>query len=150
MNKIDLFGTGVQAISDTITAQRRVNILYDMRGDGENDPIAILQTPGLTLYVELPTRGLRSAWQNGQYAFVVAGNELFLIQNQGYTLLGSFGESFTPNIFEMKTNVTELVMADGTSIWTFNINNLASLISQGGQIVNGLSSLQSVVNDMWA
>lgn len=157
MDKIDIFGTGIQAISDTITAQRRVNIIYDFRapgitnpvGDSENNPVAILPTPGLTPYVTLPFRGIRSMWQNGQYAFVVAGNGLFLIQNQGYTFLGSFGTSFTPNIFEMKTNLTELVMADGSNIWTFNIQNLASLVTRGGQIVNGLSSLQLIVNDMW-
>src|ERR1700722_12724900 len=100
-NKVDIFGSGVQAISDTITAQRRVNIIYDFRapgltnpvGDTENNPIAILPTPGLTPYVTLPFRGIRSAWQNGQYAFFVAGNGLFLIQNEGYTLLGNFGQS---------------------------------------------------------
>jgi hypothetical protein len=149
MQKVDIFGVGVQAISDTITAQRRVNIIYDFRTDGENNPVAILPTPGLTPYVTLPFRGIRSMWQNGQYAFAVAGNGLFLIQNNGYTFLGSFGETFTPNIFEMKTNLTELVMADGVSIWTFNISNLGTLISQGGQVVNGLSSLANVVSNMW-
>ena len=88
-------------------------------------------------------------WQNGQYAFAVAGNGLFLIQNEGYTYLGSFGENFTPNIFEMKTNLTQLVMADGQSIWTFNISNLESLIGQAGQILSGLSPLQSLINNMW-
>jgi hypothetical protein len=149
MEKIDLFGTGTQAISDTITAQRRVNIIYDFRGDGENNPVAIVQTPGLTPYATLPFRGIRSMWQNGQYAFVVATNGLFLIQNAGFTYLGSFGASFTPTIFEMKTNLTELVMADGQNIWTFNISNLNSLIDEGGQILDGLSTLQTVVNDMW-
>lgn len=156
-NKVDIFGSGIQAISDTITAQRRVNIIYDFRapgltnpvGDTEGNPIAILPTPGLTPYVTLPFRGIRSMWQNGQYAFAVAGNGLFLIQNEGYTFLGSFGQSFTPNIFEMKTNLSELVMADGKSIWTFNITNLTSLISQGGQILNGLAPLQNVVSHMW-
>jgi hypothetical protein len=147
--RIDLFGTGTQAISDTITAQRRVNVIYDFRSDSENNPVVILQTPGLTPYVQLPFRGIRSMWQNGQYAFAVAGNGLFLIQNEGYTYLGSFGENFTPSIFEMKTNLTELVMADGQSIWTFNISNLESLIGQPGQILNGLTSLQSLINDMW-
>src|ERR1700679_2037852 len=106
--KIDLFGTGTSAISDTITAQRRVDVIYDFRNDQENNPVVLLQTPGLTPYVRLPFRGIRSMWQNGQYAFAVATNGLFLIQNEGYTYLGSFGENFTPNIFEMKTNLTQL------------------------------------------
>jgi hypothetical protein len=148
-NKIDLFGTGTQAISDTITAQRRVNVIYDFRSDSENNPVVLLQTPGLTPYVQLPLRGIRSMWQNGQFAFAVAGGGLFLIQNEGFTFLGSFGESFTPNIFEMKTNLTQLVMADGTSIWTFDISNLQSLIGQPGQILSGLSPLQTLVNNMF-
>jgi hypothetical protein len=149
MQKIDLFGTGTQAISDTITAQRRVNIIYDMRKDQENSPIVILQTPGLTPYVQLPFPGIRAMWQNGQYAFAVAQNGLFLIQNEGYTYLGSFGAIFAPNVFEMKTNLTQLVMADGQSIWTFDIANLSNLISQPGQILNGLASLQTLINNMW-
>jgi len=148
-NKIDLFGTGLQAISDTITAQRRVNVIYDFRSDSENNPVVLLQTPGLTPYVQLPLRGIRSMWQNSQFAFAVAGGGLFLIQNEGFTFLGSFGESFTPNIFEMKTNLTQLVMADGTSIWTFDISNLQSLIGQPGQILSGLSPLQTLVNNMF-
>jgi hypothetical protein len=84
-------------------------------------------------------------WQNGQYAFVVATNGLFLIQNEGYTYLGSFGAIFAPTIFEMKTNLTQLVMADGQSLWTFDLDNLASLISQPGQILSGLSTLQSLI-----
>jgi hypothetical protein len=148
-SKVDIFGTGIQAISDTITAQRRVNIIYDFRGDGEGNPVTVLQTPGLTPYVTLPVRGQRSMWQNGQYAFVVATNDLFLIQNQGFTFLGSFGAQFTPTLFEMKTNLTELVLADGQNFWTFNISNLANLVTEGGQILNGLSRLQTVVNDMW-
>jgi hypothetical protein len=150
MQKLDLFGTGVQAISDTITAQRRCNILYDTRRDSENNPIAIIPTPGLTLYAPLPLRGIRAMWQNGTFAFVCAGNGLFLVQPEGFTLLGTFGEAFEPFLFEMKTNLTQLVMADGTSIWTFDISNLTSLISQGGQILNGLSSLQSAVNNMFS
>jgi len=149
MQKLDLFGTGTQAISDTITAQRRVNIIYDFRSDSENNPVVVLPTPGLTPYVTLPVRGIRSMWQNGQYAFAVAQNSLFLIQNEGYTLLGNFGAVFEPYIFEMKTNLTQLVMADGTSIWTFDIDNLSSLIDEGGQITTGLSSLQNVVSNMW-
>jgi hypothetical protein len=149
MKKVDVFGTGVQAISDTITTQRRVNIIYDFRSDNENNPVVILQTPGLTRYVTLPVRGIRSVWQNGQYAFAIAGNDLFLIQNDGFTLLGTFGNVFTPAVIEMKTNLTELVIADGFNIWTFSISNLSSLIDQGGQVLNGLSSLQTVVNDMW-
>jgi hypothetical protein len=149
MQKVDLFGTGMQAISDTITAQRRVNIIYDFRSDQENNPVVILPTPGLTPYVTLPNRGIRSMWQNGQYAFAVAGNSLFLIQSEGFTLLGNFGEAFTPYIFEMKTNLTQLVIADGKSIWTFDIQNLSSLIDQGGQVLNGLAPLQTLVNGMW-
>jgi hypothetical protein len=88
-------------------------------------------------------------WQNGEYAFVVATNGLFLIQNDGYTYLGSFGATFAPMIFEMKTNLTELVMADGQSVWTFDITNLQSLIDQPGQVLSGLSPLQNLINDMW-
>jgi hypothetical protein len=149
MQKVDIFGTGTQAISDTITAQRRVNIIYDFRQDQENNPVAILQTPGLTPYVQLPLRGIRAMWQNGAFAFAVATNGLFLITNNGFTFLGSFGSAFTPNIFEMKSNLTELVMADGTNIWIFNFSNLGTIITTAGQVLGGLSSLQSLVNNMW-
>jgi hypothetical protein len=149
VQKADLFGTGTQAISDTITAQRRVNVIYDFRSDQENNPVVLLPTPGLTPYVQLPFSGIRAMWQNGYFAFVVATNGLFLIQNEGYTFLGSFGQAFTPYIFEMKSNLTELVMADGTNIWTFNFANLGTIIGRAGQVLGGLSSLQTLVNGMW-
>jgi len=147
--KIDLFGTGISAISDTITSQRRVNVIYDIRGDAENNPVVLLQTPGLTPYVQLPFKGIRAMWQNGQYAFVVAASGLFLIHSAGYTYLGSFGQNYAPYIFEMKTNLSQLVLADGKNIYTFDIQNLTSLISQPGQVLNGLSKLQTLVSGMW-
>jgi hypothetical protein len=147
--KVDLLGTGTQAISDTITSQRRVNVIYDLRADGENAPVAIIPTPGLSLYAQLPFPGIRALWQNGQYAFAIAQNGLFLIQNEGFTFLGGFGATFTPYVCEMKTNLTELVIADGVSIWTFNISNLATLITTGGTVVNGLSPLQNMLLNMW-
>jgi hypothetical protein len=145
--KIDIFGLGLEALSKNITAQRRINCYYSVRPDNENNPIIIVQTPGLTLLHQLPNGPVRGMTQNGFYAFVVAGYSLFLIQYTGYTFLGNFGTTSNPYTdVGMQCNLTELVMVDGTNTWTFPISNLAALINKPGQILTGLAPMIQIVN----
>jgi hypothetical protein len=145
MRKLDIFGTGIRAISSTITSQRRVNMYYDPRPDLENNPIVLIQTPGLTRLVTLPEAPIRGMWQNGNYAYVVAGGSLFLITYQGFTFVGSFGNGNSTPV-SMRNSLIDLVIVDGSNVYSFPLKQLQTLITSPGQILTGLTSLGNIVN----
>jgi hypothetical protein len=143
--KIQLFGQGIEAISPTITSQRRVNLYFDFRVDGENNPIVLIQTPGLTRYITLPQSPIRGLWQNGLYAFAVAGNGLYLITDQGFTFLDTFGSPSATGPVKMTNDIDTLALVDGSNVYTMSLNNLNAAIDAQGSIVTGLFVVNQIL-----
>lgn len=143
--KINLFGTGIKAISPTLTSQRRVNLYYDFRQDGENNQIVLVQTPGLTRYVTLPQSPIRGLWQNGEYAFAVAGNGLYLITSQGFSFLGTFGPQNATGPVRMTNDINTLALVDGYNLYTLDLNSLDEAISNPGTIITNLYGITQIL-----
>ena len=125
MKPLPIFGTGIKSISPFITAQRRVNVYYDIRPDGDKSQIAIISRPGLTLYVTLPTLPIRGMIQVGQFAYAVGGAVLYVISPYGgYAPVGSLN-TVTPTVVSMAFNQNQLCIVDGS--FGYVLNNLSSL-----------------------
>ncbi len=124
--KISLFGTGIRSVSPNITAQRRVNVYYDIRQDGDKESVVQIFTPGLTRQLTLPTYPTRGMVQDGTYAYVVAGSTLYLISPQGgYCALGTIS-TIAPSPVSLAFNETQLCIADGSYLYV--LNNLPGLV----------------------
>ena len=127
MKTIPIFGTGIRSVSPYITAQRRVNVFYDIRKDDEKEKVSIYTTPGLTLFVTLPTLPIRGMLQVGLYAFAVAGNTLYVITPGGsFAALGQLN-TITPTNISMAANETQLCIVDGS--FGYVLNNVPGLIN---------------------
>ena len=89
MNRKELFGQGIEAISPNITAQHRINCFYEVVIEGEKQKIAIRGTPGLTLLITLPEYPIRGWCEAGNYLYVVANQNIYQVcQNGGSVIVG--------------------------------------------------------------
>lgn len=150
--KLNIFGNGIQSVSPYITAQRRVNVYYDIRQDGDKDKLVICSTPGLTQIIELPNQPIRGMIQAGLYAYVVAGNQLFLISpSAGFTLLGGFGLQYASTPVGMAINETQLCIVDGQHGYVINIQNVNNtILLQTPLVIKELQMLFNIFNNVGA
>jgi len=124
MKKIPIFGQSVEAISPNITAQKRVNCFYEVLQNGEKESVAIRGTPGLTLFITLPTYPIRGWCEAGAYLYVTAGNTVYQVcQNGGYSTIGTIGTS-TATPVSMAINESQVMIVDGTNGYLFNYTTL--------------------------
>jgi hypothetical protein len=122
MMRIPIFGKNVESISPNISAQKRVNCYYEVVGTGEKEQVCIRGTPGLTLFITLPTYPIRGMCEAGTYLYVVAGNTLFQIcQNGGFVGIANIPSGTTP--VSMAINETQLMIVDGSQGYIFDYNN---------------------------
>ena len=128
MKKIPIFGTSVEGISKNLSAQRRVNCFYEIVQTGEGEQIAIRGTPGLTLFVTLPSFPIRGMIEANQYLYVVAANNVYQVGSTGgYILLGSINTTDTTyssktGPVSMAINETQIMIVDGQSGYVMNYN----------------------------
>lgn len=121
-----LFGTGQQGKSPSITAQGRVNCYYEFTPDGDKTSVAIIGTPGKSLFVnfgDTPVRGMHVP-QNGDYFYVVHRGTFWEVDNAGVkTNRGTINT--TTGRVSMEDNGTELQVVDGTDGWIYNMSTNA-------------------------
>lgn len=127
MKAIPLFGIGVTGESTIITPQRRVNVLYEMRKDGDKQQYAIRGTPGTVLFSDQSSilggvRGMHT-YVSKNRLYVIITNQLLEIDTAGNATNRG---AITPgtNIVAMEDNGSgnQLLILDGTKGWIFNTN----------------------------
>ena len=130
MQTVPLFGTGIKAISDIVTRQRRVNCLYDLRADQDRASIVMLGTPGSTLWTTLPLAAypVRGWHAIGTTLYVVAGSALYAVTTTGtYTQLAT-GISGSGRV-EIADNSVQLIIVTGGPgyVYTFATTTLTTI-----------------------
>jgi hypothetical protein len=119
MKKVPLFGAGTTGKSLTVTAQRRLNVYYEVRVDGDKTNIAIFGTPGLTLANSALSNVNRGMYVMGAFLYVVSGNTLFQFNSQfNLTQIGTLNTS--AGLVSMSDNGTQLMIVDGTNGYIYN------------------------------
>src|ERR1700674_4948605 len=130
MKIVPLFGAGVGYRSRTVSAQRRRNLYLEMQCDPDQSSLVMYGTPGRALWSAFgsaPTRGTRSVTITN-YAYVVAGPQLFQIDNSGgATVLGTLNTS--SGRVSLSDNGLQLIIVDGTEgyIYTFATGVFAAI-----------------------
>jgi len=136
MKPYNLLGLGVQSGFPTCTAQERVNCYLEQRQDGEQISMAAIGTPGLTLFSNLGVNVVRGLYSSENYAYAVAGNAFYRIDNAGTaSIVGTIGSS-SGNVY-MSSNGTQIFIADNTPnayYYTIASNTLAA--SNSPQLVS--------------
>jgi hypothetical protein len=125
MKSLPLFGQGVTGESAIITAQRRVNCLYEMREDGDKQQIIIRGTPGTILFSDQSAilggvRGMHTFVANSRLYVVITNQLLEIDQNGVATNRGAITAG--TNIVAMEDNGSghQLLILDGAKGWIFN------------------------------
>ena len=120
MRTIPLFGTGIRAISDIVTRQRRLNCLYDIRKDQDRSAVVLLGTPGSTLWATLPKSPIRGWHVIGTTMYVVAGDTLYSVNTAGsYTALAT-GVSGSGRV-EFADNSIQLIIVTGGPGYVYTV-----------------------------
>ena len=117
MKIIPLFGGATASKSPVVTRQRRLNVYYDNRPDGDKTKVAVYGTPGLvtsfTLSTpsSLPLRGF-SGEQSHMYA--VAYNQFYKLNSSGSVLTTNSLATYSGNV-SIAAASTQAVVVDGVN-----------------------------------
>jgi hypothetical protein len=116
MKPIPLFGTGIKSFASSVTAQRRLNCLVEIRKDGDKSNVIVRGTPGAFVAFSLNDAPLRGARVVGDFLYVVAGSTVYQVTLAGTpTALGTIINS--GQFVDMSDNSIELAMVDGLNGW---------------------------------
>lgn len=121
MKIIPLFGSGTAGKSFAVTRQRRLNVYFENRRDGDKTKVAVYGTPGLVLQftastpLGLPLRGFQGT-QSALY--LVAYNQFQSVNNIGAALAtGTLGTS--SGLVSIVYSPTQVVIVDGASAYLY-------------------------------
>jgi hypothetical protein len=143
VNPIPLFGSGIKSFSQQVTAQRRLNCIYDIRPDGDKSNIIIRGTPGKSLYVTLPDNPIRGWWVVNFLLYIVAGSSVFTMDYGGnVTLLGTIQNS--GQLVGMTDDSLTLTIVDGAQGWSVPLPGGAPVLITDSNFPNGCTSIATL------
>ncbi|HXC04591.1 MAG TPA: packaged DNA stabilization protein [Bacteroidia bacterium] len=138
MKQIQLFGSGLSSKSLTVSDQRRVNVYYEIREDGEKGKIAIYGTPGQTLFATAPSV-VRGWWIFKNNIVVVAGSGAYTVSSIGVvTSIGTLQTS--AGLVSMVDNGVLLFIVDGSKCYGWDGTTFTSPITDAN-IPNGATTV---------
>jgi len=119
MSEIPIFGIGQQGKSPSVTAQKKVNVYFEIQRDPDRSFITAYGTPGYTLFVafgDTPHRGIISV---NNLMYVVHRGTLYSINNAAVkTTLGTLNTA--SGRVDITYNGTEIFIVDGTNGYIYN------------------------------
>jgi hypothetical protein len=117
---IPLFGVGIKGKSPAITAQHRINCYQEIQKEDDKTRIALIATPGESLFTafgDTPARGMIAV---GDLLYVVHRGTFWEVNNAGTrTSRGTLNT--TSGKVSMATNGAQIVIVDGTNGYTYTI-----------------------------
>lgn len=120
MGAVTLFGLGLQGKSATATAQKRINVYYEIQKDGDKNTLVIYGSPGLTQFVDLGGSPVRGWIAVNNLLYVVQANQFREINNAG-TVTNRGTITTSSGRVDMTHNGTQVLIVDGTAGYTYTI-----------------------------
>ena len=137
MKPISLFGTGIQSLSSYVTAQRRLNCIYEIREDGDKSKIIIRSAAGLEVATSLGSSPIRGWVQVEEVLYAVAGNTFYSMNSAlVITTIGTL--TTNQGIVGIVDNGVQIYIADGTNGYIYTLetgpygNALVAGVYNGG------------------
>lgn len=148
--KAQILGLGIQGKSPAVTAQRRLNLYYDVQPQADKSTIAAYPTPGTVLFCDTGASATRGMWymESLDKLFIVARQFLYEISYAGaITLRGTLASGDDTGRVSMSDNGAggnQLIIVTGSNgyIWNTNTNTFSTIASAfpGGDTVTFLDS----------
>lgn len=139
-----LFGEGTYAKSAVVTRQRRLNVYFEQRKDGDKTKIAIYGTPGLVQKLSLttplsqPVRGLLGTQSK---LLAVAYNQFQDVAESGYPLYtANVGTTSGQCSIAVNSGLTQAVVVDGSAGYLYTPAN-PSFASLGASFPAGAKTV---------
>lgn len=124
MAKVPLFGLGIQSKSPNVTAQRRLNMYYEVVRQDDKTQVAAYGTAGLVSFVSFGETPIRGAYEFGGMAYFVHRGIFWEVSNAGVkTQRGML--STTSGRVSIADNGTEIMIVDGVHGYIYNTATLA-------------------------
>lgn len=117
MKVYPLFGNGMASHSYPVTRQRRVNVYFENRPDGDKTKVAVFGTPGLSVLKETygPCRGLMGTESK---LFTVAGQVLYVYNSAG-TITDSESLNSSIGNVSMTRDSDQVLIVDGVNGYVY-------------------------------
>lgn len=124
MALINLFGLGQRGKSPVVTAQRHMNLYAEITQEAEKSNVVFYGTPGLLLFTSFGDTPVRGAIVVGDYLYAVHRGTFWQVDNAGAkTSRGTL--TTTSGRVDLAHNGTQIVVADGTSMYCYTIATTA-------------------------
>ena len=141
MKRIQLFGVGVLSNSAVISRQRRLNVFFEFRKDGDKQQVVIRGTPGLTAIFELPNGPIRGWRVVANTLYIVAGIYLYrVLQNVSFSIVGNFDANSTGTV-GISDNSIQVIIVDGIVGYVYTIATNTMVKITDLNFPNGASSV---------
>jgi hypothetical protein len=112
LRPVPLFGSGIYGKSYVVTRQRRLNVYFEDRQDGDKSRVVIYGTPGLVQAFTVGNLPVRAMLGTQTDLFCVSSNQFQHLNSSFLTLFnGAINTTF--GLVSMATNNTQVVIADG-------------------------------------
>jgi hypothetical protein len=134
-----LFGAGTYGKSAFVTKERRLNVYFEQRADGDKSKVVIYGTPGLQPLCAIPgvyNAPARAMWGNETSLYVIASNLFQKIDLSGNSLF-SAGLGTPAGLCAMAPSSTEILITDGSLGYVFNIAAQTFVQQTAGWFVQG-------------
>lgn len=118
-------GATYTAVSPVLDAESSINLYPETAPTSAKAPIALIGTPGLTLFVTLPTSPVRGLFAGNGRLFAAAGSHFYeLSPTTGATItdFGAMGASSGNGPVKIVSNGTQLLVMDSSIGQIFNAN----------------------------
>lgn len=117
---IELFGAGLQGKSPKITAQKRLNLYFEIQTiDQDRTRVAVYGTPGTELFVDFGDTPCRGAHAVGDNLYIVHRGTLWSVNNAGVkTNKGTLNS--TSGKVDMDDNGDQVIIVDGSDGYIYD------------------------------
>ena len=117
--QIPLFGLGLQGKSPAVTAQRRLNMYYEIQKEQDRTALSVFGTPGLILFVSFGDTPVRGSIPVDDLMYVVHRGTLWSVNNAGTkTSRGTLNT--TSGRVDMSYNGNQILIVDGTNGYIYD------------------------------
>lgn len=121
MRVLPLFGGSTKSKSAVVSSQRRLNVYYENRPDGDKTKVAVFGTPGLVSAFAVPSifnNPARAIVGTETALYVAAYNQFFSLSATGATLATGALTTMS-GLVSIANSPTQVVVVDGTGAYLF-------------------------------
>lgn len=143
MKPIPLFGTEVASYSQVVTAQRRLNVIYDIRKDQDRgSAVVAVGTPGSVLWTTVLGGTVIRGWHAvGTTLYVVSGQVLYRVLPTGVVSGTALVLTTSDGPVSLEDNGVDLIVVDGVGGYLYRLATGATSTITDVNFPNGASSV---------